>query len=109
MSKYSELIDVLRSEAEGLLVEEFPDMLLVDSLNDAADAIEKLTFRKRPVKRLSCICGRKRLETWHCTDGSGLMFLKCPNCGREGKSVKKKIDLNRGWNEMINYDKLWRS
>lgn len=42
MRDYEELVNSLRIEADGLLVDDKPDMLLYDSLREAADAIEEL-------------------------------------------------------------------
>lgn len=42
MREYKELVETLRSEADGFLMADVPDMLMVDTLNDAADAIEEL-------------------------------------------------------------------
>jgi len=42
MRDYEELVETLRLEADGFLMDDVPDMLMADSLNDAADAIEDL-------------------------------------------------------------------
>ena len=42
MRDYEELVSVLRYEADGFLMADVPDMLMVDTLNDAADAIDEL-------------------------------------------------------------------
>ena len=39
---YMELASALRGEAECLLIDETPDQMLIDTLNDAARAIETL-------------------------------------------------------------------
>ena len=42
MRDYKELVSVLRCEADGFLMADAPDVLMADSLNSAANAIEEL-------------------------------------------------------------------
>lgn len=87
------------------------------SLLQAADAIEELLTlkaladakierlesakakKKRPPKRLPCVCGRKRLELWWSNNPIDRgWFLKCPNCGRQSQPERYKSRLNSVWN-----------
>ena len=49
---------------------------------------------------LPCICGRKRLQIWWDYVEGGWIY-ECPNCGRKSKLVKKRKELNKAWNDMI--------
>ena len=87
------------------------------SLLQAADAIEELLTlkaladakierlesakakKKRPPKRLPCVCGRKRLELWWSNNPIDKgWFLKCPNCGRQSQPERYKSHVNSVWN-----------
>lgn len=105
MADYSKLINNLHDAAKEIdsfyYNKEWTD--LIDLLNDAADAIEDLSkkpTRKKPPKRLPCLCGRKQLDTWATANPKG-WFLRCPNCGIESKVVRYLCDLNTAWNNMI--------
>lgn len=105
MADYSKLINDLHDAAKEIAsfyyYKEWID--LIDLLNDAANTIEALSkkpARKKPPKRLPCLCGRKQLDTWANGDPNG-WFLKCPNCGIESKVVRYQCDLNAAWNEKI--------
>ena len=105
MADYSKLINDLHNAAKEIdsfyYSKEWTD--LIDLLNDAANTIEALSkksARKKPPKRLPCLCGRKQLEMWATGDPDG-WFLKCPICGTKSKIVKYQCDLNAAWNEKI--------
>ena len=50
MRDYEDLVETLRSEADGFLMADVPDRLMADTLNDAADAIEELALVCRTQK-----------------------------------------------------------
>lgn len=64
MDDYKELISVLRFEADGYLMADAPDVMMADSLNSAADAIEELLQENDALGRSLCECDDllKKLE-----------------------------------------------
>ena len=62
-------------------------------------------YRLMPIvpylRRSPCRCGRKQLETWYRTDGSGCVYLKCPVCGLQGPDGKTEREAKKYWNAMV--------
>ena len=80
--------------------EALADIEMCDIAIKAVERLKRQRDNKPPVQK-KCICGRKQLHHWHITDGSGLMYLECPICGRSSEKVKYKTKLNAAWNKMI--------
>lgn len=51
------------------------------------------------VKLAPCKCGRKRIEQWFVTDGTGGIFFKCPVCGMKSPKGKTEREARKKWNE----------
>ena len=91
------------AEAEfkpGLEEEALSDIEMCDIAIKAIEKQIRIRDNKPPAQK-KCICGRKQLHHWYITDGSGLMYLECPVCGRSSEKVKYKTKLNAAWNKMI--------
>lgn len=70
-----------------------------------ADAIELLkeykSKKRKPYeshRKLPCLCGWKRVETWYGSDGS--VGIKCPDCELSVKG-KSEIEAIRAWNKLV--------
>ena len=96
-AQYDGSVDQLHDEAADAIEE----LLTLKALADAK--IERLESakakKKRPPKRLPCVCGRKRLELWWSSNPIDKgWFLKCPNCGRQSQPERYKSHVNSVWN-----------
>lgn len=53
------------------------------------------------IKLMPCKCGRKRLEIWYRTDGSGCRFVKCPSCGLTAPDGRNEREARKNWNKRV--------
>lgn len=58
--------------------------------------------KKETVKKLPCVCGRKRLARWWvCGSSEGNEFYECPKCGLKGGIGKNNREALLLWNEAV--------
>lgn len=62
-----------------------------------------LEKKKKYIKLMPCICGRKRINLWCFSNGAWVYI--CPNCGRESQSSKTQIGAKKNWNKLITHIK----
>ena len=94
---YSEAIEQLRWYFE------YDDGIAADNTTKAAYQIAIKVLERhseKPPHLMPCICGRKKLQLWWNYVDGGWTY-ECPDCGRKSKLVKKRKDLNKAWNDMI--------
>lgn len=77
-------------------------------IDEAIDVLKKHKYSYYESRRkLPCVCGRKRLETWSNYDKNApwsttptSFSIVCPECGRRATG-NSKIGAIRAWNSMI--------
>ena len=78
------------------------------SLDELKAEAKALGYKLIPItpyiKLLPCKCGRKRLEQWYRTDGSGCIFFKCPVCGLSAPDGVTEREARKNWNKMVASD-----
>lgn len=107
MRDYTEMVETLRLEADGFLMDDVPDMLMVDTLNDAADAIEELCKQLASCSKPVASCSRwisveDRLPEPRFAREWYLVALKSgcvKTLAYEAKPTVKGALFHEGWHE----------
>ena len=72
------------------------------SMDNAEALLNILRPSRESVKKVPCVCGNKRLETWTgWVDGKVAESFKFPKCGIKTGLYKTHRELVDAWNEMI--------